>query len=128
LDHAFYLIETGAALSRRDRDTPGMLLALTRHVMITRHGRPGGRGLALVQLLVLTLTGWLHIILNGEPRFMLIDDRGVATRLQLDPVQTRPFGGPRAINGKRVTITGEPSADQPQTIRVLTIELIEENR
>jgi hypothetical protein len=96
--------------------------------MTTCLGRPRGHGFALAGLLVLTLTGWFHVIWNGEPRFMLVDDRGVATRLLLDPVLTRPFGGPRAINGRRVTITGEPGADQPQTVRVLTIELAEENR
>jgi len=96
--------------------------------MDTPRRRSPGHASALAGLLVLALTGWFHVIWNGEPRFMLIDDRGVATRLLIDPVLTRPLGGPRAINQKRVTITGEPAADQPQTLRVLTIELARENR
>lgn len=90
--------------------------------------RPRSHAFALAGLLVLTLSGWFNIIWNHEPRFVLIDDRGVATRLVFDPVLTRPFGGPRGINGKRVTITGEPDVAQPQTVRVLTIELADENR
>lgn len=73
-------------------------------------------------LVVLSLTGWLHVIWNGEPRFVLIDDRGVATRVLIDPALVRPFGGPRALNQKRVTITGEPAPDQPETVRALSIE------
>lgn len=85
----------------------------------TGHGR--GRP-ALVALVVLSLTGWLHVIWNGEPRFVLIDDRGVATRILIDPALARSFGGMRALDQKRVTITGEPAADQPGTVRALSVE------
>ena len=71
----------------------------------------------------MSLTGWLHVIWNGEPRFVLIDDQGAATRVLIDPVLARPFGGLRALNQRRVTITGEKAADQPETIRALSIEL-----
>ncbi len=83
---------------------------------------------ALVGLVVLSLTGWLHVIWNGEPRFVLIDDSGVATRVVIDPALARPFGGPRALNQKRVTITGEPAPDQPETVRALSIEMAKESR
>jgi len=93
-----------------------------------RWTRRGPSRAALVGLVVVSLTGWLHIIWNGEPRFMLIDDRGAATRVLIDPVFARPFGGARALNQKRVTITGEPAPDRPETVRALSIELATENR
>src|SRR5262249_30648265 len=42
-----------------------------------------------------TLTGRVHIIYNGEPRFFLVDDRGVSTRLVVDDSVMRAFGGVR---------------------------------
>ena len=93
-----------------------------------RRTRRGLSRAALVGLVVVSLTGWLQVIWNGEPRFMLIDDRGAATRVLIDPVLARPFGGPRALNQKRVTITGEPAPDQPETVRALSIELTTESR
>jgi len=50
-----------------------------------------------------------HIIWNGEPRFMLIDDRGAATRVLIDPVLARPFGGARALNISGSRLPGEPA-------------------
>jgi hypothetical protein len=77
----------------------------------------------LVQLLfIVSLSGRLHIIWNGEPRFMLIDDQGVATRLLIDESLTRPFGGSRALNQQRVSITGQRVGESPETVRVLSIE------
>ncbi len=78
----------------------------------------------LVSFLVLvSLSGRLHIVWNGEPRFMLIDDRGVAVRLLIDEDLTRPFGGPRALNQKRVRVKAERIAvDGPETFRVVSIE------
>ena len=75
-----------------------------------------------------SLSGWLHIIWNGEPRFILIDDQGVATRVVIDEALTRAFGGPRGLNQKRVTITGERVGDPPEAVRVLSIELGTENK
>jgi len=88
----------------------------------------GPAGAALVGLALLSLTGWLHVIWNGEPRFVLIDDRGAATRVVIDPLLARPFGGPRALNQKRVTITGERAPDQTETVRALSIELATESQ
>jgi hypothetical protein len=77
----------------------------------------------LAQLLcVVSLSGWLHIIWNGEPRFMLVDDQGVGVRLLIDDALLRTLGGPGALNQKRVTVTGERVDGQPETIRVLSIE------
>ena len=74
-----------------------------------------------------SLSGWLHVIWNGEPRFMLIDDRGVATRLLIDEALIRAFGGltsgPQGLNRKRVTIAGERVSEMPEVVRVLSIEL-----
>ena len=70
-----------------------------------------------------SLSGWLHIIWNGEPRFMFIDDRGAAIRLIIDETLIRAFGGPQGLNQKRVTIAGERVDETPEVVRVLSIEL-----
>ena len=70
-----------------------------------------------------SLSGWLHIIWNGEPRFILIDEQGVVTRVVIDEALTKNFGGPRGLNQKRVTITGERVGAPPRAVRVLSIEL-----
>ena len=74
------------------------------------------------------LSGWLHIIWNGEPRFILIDDQGAATRVVIDEALTRAFGGPRKLNQKRVTITGERMGEPTEAVQVLSIELGEESK
>ena len=71
----------------------------------------------------MSLSGWLHIIWNGEPRLILIDDQGVATRVVIDEGLTKAFGGPRGLNQKRVTLTGERVGEPPEAVRVLSIEL-----
>ena len=70
-----------------------------------------------------SLSGWLHIIWNGEPRFMLIDDRGVAIHLVIDEALIRAFGGAHGLNQRRVTIAGERVGEKPEVVRVLSIEL-----
>lgn len=75
-----------------------------------------------------SLSGWLHVIWNGEPRFMLIDDQGVAIRLVIDEALTGAFGGARALNGKRVTITGDRLGGLPEALRVVSIELETEKK
>ena len=70
-----------------------------------------------------SLSGWLHIVWNGEPRFILIDDQGVAISVVIDEALTRAFGGPRRLNQKRVIITGERVGEPPAPVRVLSIEL-----
>lgn len=69
------------------------------------------------------LSGWLHIIWNGEPRFVLIDDQGTATHVVIDETVAKTFGGPRKLNQKRVIITGERMDEPIETIRVLSIEM-----
>jgi hypothetical protein len=54
----------------------------------------------------LTRTGWFYIDWNGGPTFMLDDGKGQPIRLLLDEAVTRPFGGPRVFNRKRVRIVG----------------------
>ena len=75
-----------------------------------------------------SLSGWLHIIWNGEPRFMLIDDRAVAIRLVIDESLINALGGPQRLNQKRVTIAGERVGQVPEVIRVLSIELVMESK
>ena len=75
-----------------------------------------------------SLSGWLHIIWNGEPRFVLIDDQGMATHVVIDETLTKPFGGPRTLNQKRVTITGERIDKPTGAIRVLSIEVGKERQ
>ena len=70
-----------------------------------------------------TLSGRVHIIYNGEPRFFLVDDRGVSTRLVIDDSVMRAFGGARGIDQKRVTIEGQREDDVSKPVRVLSIEL-----
>ena len=70
-----------------------------------------------------TLSGWFHVIRNGEARFFLVDDGGVATRLVIDEPVMRAFGGPRGLDRKRVTIEGQRGDDAPEAVRVLSIEL-----
>ena len=69
-----------------------------------------------------SLSGWLHIVWNGEPRVMLIDDRGAATRLLVDEAVLRTYGGMRGLNRRRVTITGERVNSMPEAVRVLSIQ------
>lgn len=54
----------------------------------------------------LTRTGWFYIEWNGGPTFILDDGKGKPIRLLLDEAVTRPFGGPRVFNRKRVRVTG----------------------
>ena len=75
-----------------------------------------------------SLSGWLHIIWNGEPRFILVDDQGLATRVVIDEALTRTFGGPRGLNQKRVTITGERVSEPLEAVRVLSIDVGTESK
>jgi len=71
----------------------------------------------------ISLSGWLNVIWNGEPHFMLIDDRGTAIRLMIDDALIQSLGGVQKVNRKRVTITGERPAETPDAVRVLSLEL-----
>jgi hypothetical protein len=70
-----------------------------------------------------SLSGWFHVIWNGEPRFMLADDRGLATRLEIDDAVLSAVGGARALNQKRVNVVGERVSETPAVIRVLSIDV-----
>jgi hypothetical protein len=80
-------------------------------------------GLTAVASDPVSLSGWLNVIWNGGPRVMLVDDRGMATRLVIDEALLRALGGTRGINGRRATITGERVENTPRTVRVLSINL-----
>ena len=54
---------------------------------------------------------------------MLIDDRGMAVRLVIDPELARALGGVRSFDRQRVVVAGEPVDGNPDVIRVTTIEL-----
>lgn len=62
------------------------------------------------------LSGWFHVIFGDAPSgsgvpaifgYVLIDDQGDATELLIDEQTLRAFGGSRAINHQRVTVTGQ---------------------
>ena len=76
----------------------------------------------------MSLSGWLHVIWNGEPRFMLVNERGEGTRLVVDEILLRSLGGTAAVNGRRVTIVGERASETPGTVRVFSIELDRETQ
>ena len=86
-------------------------------------------GFLLSFLVIVSLVGRLHIIWNGEPRFMLVDDQGLAIRLVIEEALTQPFGGPRALDQKRVRIMGERVAGAfAEVVRVVSIEREGEHR
>jgi hypothetical protein len=78
-------------------------------------------------LVAVSLVGRLHIIWNGEPRFMLVDTRGIAVRLVIDETMVRRFGGPQGLDRKQVTVTGERVSDAPEVVQVSSIEILGEN-
>lgn len=69
---------------------------------------------------VISRGGWFHIIYNGEPHFLLVDDSGAGVRLLLDEHLLKPLGGPRALDRKRVTVTATAVAG---ALRVLSIRV-----
>lgn len=74
------------------------------------------------------LSGCFHVIWNGSPKYMLIDDQGRWTRLLLDESVTRPLGGTLALNRKRVGIVGKSVNTPSEAIRVVSIERKHEER
>jgi len=77
------------------------------------------------------LSGWLYILWGNGPagsdrgsvKTVLIDDRGQWYHLLLDEKLTKPYGGPLALNGKRVKVVLDPTASTPVPIIVLSITL-----
>jgi hypothetical protein len=63
------------------------------------------------------------VIWNGAPRYVLIDDQGQWHALLLDEMLVRPFGGPLALNRKRVRIVGERVHAPSGGVRILSITL-----
>jgi len=63
-----------------------------------------------------SFSGWFHIIFGDAPAgsgvpgisgFVLVDDQGQARELLVDEQALRALGGARAINHRRVTVTGQ---------------------
>jgi hypothetical protein len=67
-----------------------------------------------------TLFGWFHVIWNGEPKYMLIDDQGRWTRLVLDGT---PTANPLAFNRKRVKAVAVPLVSPAGAMRIVHIGL-----
>lgn len=91
--------------------SPGEMPGLTPPVLLVAAVKP------------VSLSGWFHVIWNGGAHYLLTDDNGRSTRLLLDEALTKSFGGPLALNRRRVKVTGEPVEGRPDTIRVLSIQL-----
>jgi hypothetical protein len=70
-----------------------------------------------------TLFGWFHVIWNGEPKYMLIDDQGRWTRLVLDGPSGKPMTNPLALNRKRVKAVAVPLASPAGAMRIVHIAL-----
>jgi hypothetical protein len=96
-----------------------LLLALTLAVALTVAGYPS-TATAAADRTVISRAGWFHIVYNGAPLFLLVDDSGAGVRLLLDEQILKPFGGPRALDRKRVTVTATAVAD---ALRVLSIRV-----
>ncbi|MCZ7624915.1 MAG: hypothetical protein FIA90_08695 [candidate division NC10 bacterium] len=69
----------------------------------------------------LNISGWFHIIWNGEPRYTLVDDDGEWIELLIDEQVLRNTGGPRFLDRKRVRVSGFPLETRPEVIQVITI-------
>lgn len=69
----------------------------------------------------LTVSGWFHIIWNGVPHYMLVDDAGKWVHLLIDEQVLRDVGGPLGLNRKRVRVTGRRLEKTPEVIQVITI-------
>lgn len=69
------------------------------------------------------MAGWFHIIWNGGPRYVLVDERGTWTTLVIADELLRPLGGGRALARQRVRIVGERLASPADTVRVLGIDV-----
>ncbi|MCL6508802.1 MAG: hypothetical protein K6T59_17465, partial [Bryobacteraceae bacterium] len=68
-------------------------------------------------------SGWFHVVWNGGPRYLLVDDRGGWTRLLLDEEIAKPFGGPLGLRGKRVKVIGVYVPEPAGALRVHCIKV-----
>jgi hypothetical protein len=69
------------------------------------------------------LSGWLHVVRNGELRVMLVADRGEGTRLLIDDATLHSLGGVARVDRRRVTIVGERVSEVPPVVRVLSVHV-----
>jgi hypothetical protein len=73
-----------------------------------------------------TITGWFHVIWSDSSQgqaeedhfYAVTDDLGGWFRLTMDEQLARPFGGPLALNGKRVRISGRRIESAPLARRL----------
>jgi hypothetical protein len=113
-------------LSRSIRRAPLLVLALAAIV-----GFPSGS--AIPASAADTLTGWFQIAYGDAlvptggraevTRFELQDDAGITYDLAIDATLLAAAGGARALNGRRVTVTGELQPVAPPLVVVHTIQL-----
>lgn len=75
-----------------------------------------------------SLSGLFNVIWNGEPRFMLVDERGRAVRLMIDEPLLKRFGGAQALVQKYITVAGKRVSQTPEVVEVLAIEIGRQNR
>lgn len=69
------------------------------------------------------ISGWFHVVWNGAPRYVLVDDRGRWTRLVLNEEITKPHGGPLVLRGKRVLVVGVYVQEPPGALSVRCIKI-----
>ena len=93
------------------------------HVSLASHGpKPDSQAAPPpAEALQVSLSGWFTVIWNDTTHYFLTDDQGRWTELLLDEQMTKPFGGPLALNRKRVKILGVSVAAPPGAVRVLSI-------
>ncbi len=72
--------------------------------------------------LTVTLRGWLSIVWNDEPHFLLASDDGMTVEVLLDERLTAPFGGPLALDRSRVIVLAVVTEASPTIFEALSIE------
>lgn len=76
----------------------------------------------------LTLNGWFHTVWGERAHYWLVDDRQQWTELQISDDVALPPGAPRALEGKRVVLSGTAVSAAPRVIRVASLTLSPERR
>jgi len=74
----------------------------------------------------ISLTGWLTIIWNGEPQYLLTDDEGRTTELLINDILIKKLGGPLSLDRTRVTVVGTSLSANQDKIIVLTLKLADD--
>lgn len=70
-----------------------------------------------------TLTGWFQTVWGDAPHYLVVDDAGRSTELLLSAEIAQPLGGARALDRKKVKVTGTRSSPPPGALRVSAIQL-----